>query len=182
MWVRFFNICPIWNDDSNNNVFYIIRLKKTDIPHINGKLLPTNLLLGKAEELVVKNNLHEILKTKGHLINKRTFIYFCFKECAGTKYNAPRPFVDTPALYYGLYRRRQEEWLAFHPPGNEWPNEEELQRTTAIILPGSGASAYEKEKKWILELESFIRNTYEKYKKIKFLAICFGLQIITQVE
>lgn len=72
--------------------------------------------------------------------------------------------MDTPALYYGLYRRRQEEWLAFHPPSNEWPSEEELLRASAVIFPGSGASAYEKEKNWINEVEAFFLKIYHSYK------------------
>jgi GMP synthase-like glutamine amidotransferase len=43
-------------------------------------------------------------------------------------------------------------------------------------MPGSGASAYD-NKDWIQNLMAFIQHTYYNFKHIKFLSICFGMQI-----
>jgi len=44
-----------------------------------------------------------------------------------------------------------------------------------MILPGSGVSSYDKEKKWIQEVQDYFKLAYEKYPHLKFLVICFGL-------
>jgi hypothetical protein len=153
-----------------------MKVKKRDLVYLeNQHSFALDQIVGKGRELMEKVNLSEVLRHKKHLETNRTFIYFCFKEGTGTKYQPPSPYLDTTALYYGLYRRRQEEWLTFHPLSNEWPTEDELKRASALILPGSRASVYEKEKSWISEVLAFLRKCYENHKHLKFLAVCFGL-------
>ena len=67
------------------------------------------------------------------------------------KFKAPRPFLDTYTIYNGAFRRRKERWVEFKATRGELPNDELLKKSSAIILPGSGASAYD-DKEWIKNL------------------------------
>ncbi|KAJ5432321.1 uncharacterized protein N7458_011477 [Penicillium daleae] len=49
----------------------------------------------------------------------------------------------------------------------------------AIIITGSGASAYD-QIPWITELQSFIQTVYTDYPLVKLFGACFGHQLIAQ--
>jgi len=61
----------------------------------------------------------------------------------------------------------------------EYPNPQDLDKYSAIILTGSAASAYE-NLEWINLLVSYIASIAEEKPYIKLIGICFGHQIISR--
>lgn len=82
-----------------------------------------------------------------------------------------------PAL--GMFRKT--------PPLNEDEQEEQeedeqLRPIDAILITGSGASAYYQGEQyaWIAKLQDFIRRVWSRYPLVKFFGSCFGHQVIAQ--
>ncbi|CAD8058673.1 unnamed protein product [Paramecium sonneborni] len=60
-----------------------------------------------------------------------------------------------------------------------YPNEETLNQTNVIIIPGSTSSVYD-EKVWIRSLQNFILKVYQNYTQVNIMGICFGFQLLAQ--
>ena len=88
-------------------------------------------------------------------------------------------FYNYFAVFQAIFRKNNEKWHHYQTENLIFPNDDLLNKTDQMILPGSELSTY-----WDLEhlrkTEEFIRHVYSNFKKIKILGVCFGLQIITQ--
>ena len=95
------------------------------------------------------------------------------------------------ALFSGIYRKSNEEWIHIRPYQEDLPNLDEIlndESYKAVIIPGSYLNIYSvteekfmiKTKNWIINLNNYLRNT-ENFKNINFklLGICFGHQLIS---
>lgn len=75
----------------------------------------------------------------------------------------------------------QEKWGFYNVYDFSYPSQAELEHLSAIIIPGSEATALDHEKvSWKSTLVTFIQNIAQNYKHIKLLGVCFGSQIIAQ--
>lgn len=90
-----------------------------------------------------------------------------------------RAYLDTVSIYNGIYRRKYDDWRVYAVVKMDFPTEEILKTTHAIVMPGSGSSVYERTD-WVVRLLQFLNNTYKSFPNIRFLSICFGLQAISQ--
>jgi len=85
-------------------------------------------------------------------------------------------FFHFPALFNGLYRKNGEKWLYVLPSIQELPDEIILSKCKAIIIPGSHLHVYDYHD-FLRKTEDWIRGLIHNWPNIKFLGICFGLQL-----
>ena len=86
-----------------------------------------------------------------------------------------------PSLFQGLYKKNNEKWLYYAPSVDGIPEDTILKKCKAVIIPGSYLSVYQ-EHDHLQLIKEFIKNCYANYPQIKFLGICFGAQLIAEVE
>jgi|NOAtaT_7_FD_contig_31_2640601_length_608_multi_2_in_0_out_0_1 GMP synthase-like glutamine amidotransferase len=79
----------------------------------------------------------------------------------------------------GIFKRKNEKWLMYNSGTQDYPTDEILDNSRAIIIPGSRFSAYD-DTEWIKIFREWIKKTYETKKHMKILGICFGHQILSQ--
>jgi len=103
-----------------------------------------------------------------------TYIQLICKPRGYDHFDGTRPFVPVNALYKGIFREKFEKWYTYNVALGELPPKEIVKNAKTIIIPGSGAGAWENQA-WILNLKQFIKETYDEFKNVKFLGICFGM-------
>ena len=92
-------------------------------------------------------------------------------------------FFHFPSLFKGIYRRNKEDWRYLLVSKDEYPDEEMLNKTKCLIIPGSELSVHDnipflrKTEKYMSKLIEDIEK-HGKYPNLKILGICFGLEII----
>lgn len=86
-------------------------------------------------------------------------------------------FVFRP-LFIGKYRKNGEKWIEYRSELNQFPEHEILQRTKAVILPGSMLHVYNNDEQTVA-LVSWLKKSIDAYTSVKFLGICYGHQLIT---
>lgn len=84
-----------------------------------------------------------------------------------------------PSLYASYFKKHGESWTFYHAPSGHLPTEEDIKKASAVIIPGSCASAYGSDQ-WLPDVFNIITMIKEKYTHINLLGICFGSQAITQ--
>jgi hypothetical protein len=120
-------------------------------------------LKAKSQHLIDQINLIDMIMCKKYVPIHQTFVFIGFKTEESDKFTPLKPFLHTSALFLGNYKRRNEEWVIFNAPKNEFPCEELLSRTKAILLSGSACSSYD-EFDWIRTTERFLCNAYKNHK------------------
>ena len=133
-------------------------------------------------------NLIPITKMKEHIINtikakeeKNNIIYIILSlKTPGKDQNG---FFHFPALFQSLYRKNNEEWKYINVSTDGLPSDELLNKTKAILIPGSNLSVYS-DYDFLRKTEVFLKKLIDdilfnnKYPNLKILGICFGMQII----
>jgi GMP synthase-like glutamine amidotransferase len=84
-------------------------------------------------------------------------------------------FFYFPALIPGIYRKNSEKWL-YLPASSELPGPDILNKIKAVIIPGSELSVY-MDVDFLRHTEEWIRNLIVNYPEVKFLGLCFGMQL-----
>lgn len=97
------------------------------------------------------------------------------KPAEGTKQDQAG-FFHFPALFQGIYRKNTENWIYLVCSMDKLPLETELENAKAIIIPGSHLSVYN-DHDFLRRTEEWIKHFHENHEKVKFLGICFGMQI-----
>jgi GMP synthase-like glutamine amidotransferase len=102
------------------------------------------------------------------------FYVLSIKPSNGTKLDQAGYF-HFPALFKGLYRKNTEKWN-YLICSQKLPNEEELINAKAIIIPGSHISIND-DYDFLRKTEKWIKDFHQNHPDVKFLGICFGMQI-----
>jgi GMP synthase-like glutamine amidotransferase len=103
------------------------------------------------------------------------FYILSIKPAEGTKRDQAG-FFNFPALFQGIYRKNKENWIYLVCSLDKLPLEAELENAKAIIIPGSHLSVYN-DHDFLRKTEEWVKNFHENHKNVKFLGICFGMQI-----
>lgn len=103
------------------------------------------------------------------------FYILSIKPAEGTKQDQAG-FFHFPALFQGIYRKNTENWIYLVCSLDKLPLEAELDNAKAIIIPGSHLSIYN-DHDFLRKTEEWIKHFHENHEKVKFLGICFGMQI-----
>ena len=96
------------------------------------------------------------------------------KPSDGTKLDQAG-FFHFPALFKGLYRKNTENWT-YLVCSHKLPDEKDLENAKAIIVPGSHISIND-DFDFLRNTEKWIKNFHMNHPKVKYLGICFGMQI-----
>ncbi|CAD8056172.1 unnamed protein product [Paramecium primaurelia] len=188
LWTQFFNNCPLWNDDKEENFYYIIALQQNDLDYINSQQgliikqvniqeLEQNLQLN-GENQKFKDLQNALIKNEYLRIDGRIVLHFNFKTKQHSFYDGSGFFLDTVSIYNGIFRRRYDNWNQYNVAQGHYPSEEIIIRADAIIMPGNRISVYD-HYKWIEDVKLILKKAYENNPKVKILGICFGFQILT---
>ncbi|CAD8158088.1 unnamed protein product [Paramecium pentaurelia] len=188
LWTQFFNNCPLWNDDNEENFYYIIALQQNDLDYINSQQgliikqvniqeLEQNLQLN-GENQKFKDLQNALIKNEYLRIDGRIVLHFNFKTKQHQFYDGSGFFLDTVSIYNGIFRRRYDNWNQYNVAQGHYPSEEIIIRADAIIMPGNRISVYD-HYKWIEDVKLILKKAYETNPKVKILGICFGFQILT---
>lgn len=92
-------------------------------------------------------------------------------------------YFHFPSLFSGIYRRNKEKWEYIVASNCVFPNEEILNKTKCILIPGSDLSVHDNYD-FLRKTEKYLANLIVdievkgKYPNLKILGICFGLEII----
>jgi GMP synthase-like glutamine amidotransferase len=199
-----------WYEMANNNFFYEMVMKLSNNPiqldTIPGKIsyfveippLDTNFLNKNLNQLGINwkfkyfneqnykpaddvNLFKFISENKNKSISDHYIVLSC-QQLDAQKFDN-MGFYMYLSLFPGLFRRgNDEKWMVYSPYTGEFPDDSILQKTKAIVIPGSHQSAYENfEYMW--KIEDFIKNTViNKHKHIKIMGICFGHQIFSKIN
>ncbi|KAJ9127016.1 hypothetical protein QFC24_001247 [Naganishia onofrii] len=62
----------------------------------------------------------------------------------------------------------------------EYPKDDVLARTDAIVVSGSFEDEAHADTMWILKLAGFLIKVHDEYPKTRIVGICFGLQVIAR--
>jgi GMP synthase-like glutamine amidotransferase len=89
-------------------------------------------------------------------------------------------FFHFPALFQGIYRKNNEKWL-YMIAASGLPSEELLSKCKCLIIPGSELSV-NNDIQFLRDTEAYLKQLITdiysgKYPQLKFLGICFGMQI-----
>ncbi len=118
----------------------------------------------------IKETLHAISENK---LSK--FYILSIKPAEGTKQDQAG-FFHFPALFQGIYRKNSENWIYLVCSIDKLPLEAELENAKAIIIPGSHLNVYN-DHDFLRKTEEWIKHFHENHKNVKFLGVCFGMQI-----
>ncbi|KAF2867729.1 class I glutamine amidotransferase-like protein [Massariosphaeria phaeospora] len=66
---------------------------------------------------------------------------------------------------------------SFNILANAYPSSLSLPTTSALLITGSAASAYD-DAAWIRRLERFLRSVYAEWPRVKVFGSCFGHQVV----
>jgi GMP synthase-like glutamine amidotransferase len=125
------------------------------------------------EAINVQNHINETLQR----IKSNTFDMFyilSIKSSDGTKMDQAG-FFHFPALFKGLYRKNTENWH-YLICSKKLPDEKELKNAKAIIIPGSHLSIND-DYEFLRITEKWIKDFHNNHPNVKYLGICFGMQI-----
>jgi GMP synthase-like glutamine amidotransferase len=86
-------------------------------------------------------------------------------------------FFHFPALIPGIYRKNNEKWTYLVSSTDPLPDENFLSKIKAIIIPGSELNIY-MDLDFLRKTEEFVKNLLVKNPEVKFLGLCFGLQVL----
>ncbi len=123
-------------------------------------------------------NIENYIKDTLAAISKNTltkFFILSIKPPEGTKQDQAG-FFHFPALFQGIYRKNTENWIYLVCSIDKLPSEEDLENTKGIIIPGSHLTVYD-DIDFLRKTEQWINQFHLSNKNVKFLGICFGLQI-----
>lgn len=139
---------------------------------INDIINPTTLMFFKSFNSVeyIKSTMQNIKEDK---LDK--FYILSIKPAEGSKQDQAG-FFHFPALFQGIYRKNHENWVYIVCSIDKLPIEEELENAKAIIIPGSHLSIYN-DHDFLRKTEEWIKHFHINHEKVKFLGICFGMQI-----
>ena len=189
-------------DEIKNEVFYFLEIPLISIDELNTLMQNNkeekrfininennyNNYKYTTETNEVLFNLIPIQKMKEHIINSikakeeqnnKIYIILSLKT-PGKDQNG---FFHFPALFQSLYRKNNEEWKYINVSTDGLPSDELLNKTKAILIPGSNLSVYN-DYDFLRKTEVFLKKLIEdilfnnKYTTLKILGICFGMQII----
>ena len=85
-----------------------------------------------------------------------------------------------PSLFYSAFKKHGEEWKFYKVYEGEFPSDEQLRKTTGILIPGSVYAAYDESPTWYKDLLQCIQKIHNDHKHINLLCICFRSQIVAQ--
>ncbi|CAD8175334.1 unnamed protein product [Paramecium octaurelia] len=190
LWTKYFNNCPLWNDDDEENFYYIINLQQIDLDYIHQQKglsfkqvnilelhesLSFNMPEQKDKFIYLQNALmkKDYLRTDGRVV-----LHFNFKTKQYSIQDGSGFHLDTVSVYNGIFRRRYDNWNQYNVAEGHYPSDDVIQRADAIIMPGNRVSVYE-QYKWIEDVKAILKKAYETNPKVKILGICFGFQILT---
>jgi len=103
------------------------------------------------------------------------YFILSIKPAEGTKQDQAG-FFHFPALFQGIYRKNNEIWIYLVCSIKELPLESDLKDAKAILIPGSHLSVYN-DHDFLRKTEAWIKNFHQNHENVKFLGICFGMQI-----
>lgn len=146
------------NDENNNNL--LNELNQTTLKFFTSFNADAH----------IKQTLQDIGENK---LSK--FYILSIKPAEGTKQDQAG-FFHFPALFQGIYRKNSENWIYLVCSLDKLPLEAELENAKAIIIPGSHLSVYN-DHDFLRKTEEWIKHFHENHEKVKFLGICFGMQI-----
>lgn len=131
----------------------------------------------KTLNLIKKFNFHQFIQDTIQMFKEDRVDYYIILACKkqGNKRDQAG-FFHFPALLRGMYRKNNEKWLYMLASG-DLPSDELLERAKAIIMPGSELSIYQDEG-FLRKTEVWLKETLINYPKLKFLGICFGMQLL----
>ena len=118
-----------------------------------------------------------IKKSLENIQNNRLekFYILSIKPAEGSKQDQAG-FFYFPALFQGIYRKNTEIWIYLVCSLDKLPQESELGNAKAILIPGSHLSVYN-DHDFLRKTEEWIKNFHTNHESVKFLGICFGMQI-----
>jgi GMP synthase-like glutamine amidotransferase len=190
-WLNIISSNPIQYDYLDSKIVYFLECPYIDTSFANDNLLGLNLefslkwvsyetLKNDSNSSSLANifdfNKHiEMTNLKFAEDNVDYYIIIACKKSENKKDQAG--FFHFPALLTGIYRRNLEKWLYLVSSCDSFPNDEMLKKTKVIIVPGSDLNIYN-QIDFLRKTEEFIRNVILNYPKIKFLGLCFGMQIL----
>lgn len=125
------------------------------------------------EAINVKNHIKETLQ-RIKMNNFDMFYILSIKSADGTKLDQAG-FFHFPALFKGLYRKNTEKWHYLVASKN-LPDDKELENAKAILIPGSHLSIND-DHEFLRKTERWINDLHKNHPKVKYLGICFGMQI-----
>jgi len=155
-------------------------------------------IINKTEEILFEENTLsyiDIIKPmkifqKEKLIQKEKILFIDMHD-QEKQTNDQTGFFLYYALFTGLYRLSNQEWIHIRPFEENLPNLDSVfndETYKCVLIPGSHLHIYESNKKefiiktieWIQNLFSYLKiiNT-QKNKNLKLLGICFGHQLIS---
>ncbi|KAL4430447.1 hypothetical protein ABPG74_013297 [Tetrahymena malaccensis] len=190
---EFLCLQDIYNTNDLSSYTYLIKLSEQGLQNL---MLLRNISLVSSDELTqnLQSNkftdfeefdnlddlIDEIQKFNQEEPNRNnTFIQFINKPSGWESFVKGRSFVPVNAIYKGVFKRKFEHWFTFNVAKGEYPDEELLNKTRAIIVPGSGAGAWE-DIPWVINLGRFLNKIYNQFPHLRFIGICFGFQIMAQ--
>ncbi|CAD8163352.1 unnamed protein product [Paramecium pentaurelia] len=190
LWTQYFNNCPLWNDDKEENFYYILKLQQNDIDYIQQQqgLIIKQVNIQELQESMSMNfpeQKDKFINLQNALINNdylrkdgRVILHFNFKTKQYSIYDGSGFYLDTVSVYNGIFRRRYDNWNQYNVAQGHYPNDDIIERADAIIMPGNRISVYD-HYKWIEDVKVILKKAYETNPKVKILGICFGFQILT---
>ena len=146
----------------------------------------SNKIIGKDTlDLLYKLPLNKIIEhiksTEEHIKNNELDLYIVLAcKLSG---DDEKGFFHFPSLFTGIYRRNKENWKYIVASNCDFPDEETLNKTKCILIPGSDLSVHD-DYEFLRKTEKYLSNLIfdieekGKYPNLKILGICFGLEII----
>lgn len=191
-WLDKISANSIQYDSFNGKMIYLIEIPQIDTEFLNKNLgnlnfkykfsyftyQTSNKINVKTGNILNSFNLDTYIKDTIKLYNDDLCDYFIIIACkkAGSKKDQAG-FFHFPALIPGIYRKNNEKWIYINASTDPLPDENLLKKTKAIIIPGSDLNIYS-DIDFLRKTEAFLVNVLENHKHIKYLGLCFGMQLI----
>jgi GMP synthase-like glutamine amidotransferase len=190
-WLNIISSNPIQYDYLDSKMVYFIECPYLDTSFVNDNLKELNIDLTlnwfNYEKLKNSSNYSSLVNVfdfNNHIkMTKKLFAednvdYYIIIACKKSENKKDQAgFFHFPALIPGIYRRNLEKWIYLVSSCDAFPSEEMLKKTKAIIIPGSDLNIYNKFD-FLRKTEEFIRYVILNHQDIKFLGLCFGMQIL----
>lgn len=192
-WLDKISANPIQYDSFNGKMIYLIEIPQIDTEFLNKNLANLNFkhkfsyftyqnshnnINVKTEKILNSFNFDTYIKETVKLFNDDLCEYFIIIACKkpGSKKDQAG-FFHFPALIPGIYRKNNEKWIYLVASTDPLPDDALLKKTKAIIIPGSDLNIYS-DIDFLRKTEDFIVNVFDNYKHIKYLGLCFGMQLL----
>ena len=180
----FFIEIPNCNIDTLNKKLQENNFKYT-FEYIDQKNISNKIIGKETLDILSKlslDNIIEHIKSTRECIKKDELDLYIILACKLSG-DDEKGFFHFPSLLAGIYRRNKENWKYIVASNCDFPNEETLNKTKCILIPGSDLSVhddYDFLRKTEKYLSKLIVDMEEKgkYPNLKILGICFGLEII----